>query len=349
MARKPRTGSTGAIRLADVARRAGVSLATASRVLGATSDRVVAPDLRERVQRAAAELGYVPNAHARAMASGRSNVVGLIVQDISDPYFSAIAAGVMREARAAGLLVALADTQRDPEDEVAYATAFRRDRARAIIVCGSRTTDASSSDAVAAELAAFEAEGGRAVAVSQPRLPVDTIAIENRLGAAALARALHGLGYRRFCVLAGPSALVTAGDRAAGFRDGLAQRRTRLASVVHSAFTRDGGYEAMGSALDDGLEADCVFAVNDVMAVGAMACLRERSVELPGVAGFDDISTLRDITPALTTVRIELEDVGAQAARLALQPAGAQLRVQAIPTTVVLRASTPPVQSTQSR
>ena len=207
MARKPRTGSTGAIRLADVARRAGVSLATASRVLGATSDRVVAPDLRERVQRAAAELGYVPNAHARAMASGRSNVVGLIVQDISDPYFSAIAAGVMREARAAGLLVALADTQRDPEDEVAYATAFRRDRARAIIVCGSRTTDASSSDAVAAELAAFEAEGGRAVAVSQPRLPVDTIAIENRLGAAALARALHGLGYRRFCVLAGPSGL----------------------------------------------------------------------------------------------------------------------------------------------
>ena len=346
----------GAIRLADVARRAGVSPATASRVISGTSDRVVAPDLRERVLEAAAELRYVPNAHARAMARGRSNVVGLIVQDIADPYFSSIAAGVMQEARAAGLLVALADTQRQPAQELAYVAAFRRDRARAIIVAGSRTDDATSTDGVAAELAAFEAEGGRAVAVSQPLLPVDTISIQNRHGAAALAQALHGIGYRRFAVLAGPPGLFTAGDRVAGFRDGLARCGTRLHSeeLFPSEFTRDGGYEAMSRALDRATEAECVFAVNDLMALGAMACLRERSVALPddiAVAGFDDIRTLRDVVPALTTVRIALEDVGARAARRALEPHGRHLRAEEIAGTVVIRASTPgrPVQVSSTR
>ena len=347
MARKPRNGSTGVIRLADVARRAGVSLATASRVISATSDRVVAEALRERVLRAAAELGYTPNPHAQAMARGRSNLVGLIVQDIADPYFAAIAAGVMREARAAGLLVALADTQRRSEEELAYVAAFRRDRARAIVVAGSRTASRTSTDGVAAELAGFEAEGGRAVAISQPLLPVDTLSIQNRAGAEALAHALHGLGYRRFLVLAGPPSLLTAGDRLAGFRDGLAQHGIRLLDedVVNSEFTRDGGFSAMGRALDAGVADGCVFAVNDVMAVGAMACLRARGVALPdaiAVAGFDDIITLRDITPALTTVRVPLEDVGARAARLALQPAGRQLQLQEIAGSVVLRASTPP-------
>jgi LacI family transcriptional regulator len=346
MARKPRNASSGVVRLADVAGRAGVSLATASRVVSGTTERVVAEDLRERVLRAAAELGYVPNATAQAMARGRSNLVGLIVHDISDPYFSTVAAGVMREARAAGLLVTLADTQRRPGEELSYAAAFRRDRARAIIVAGSRTTARESTDRLAGELAAFEAEGGRAVAISQPRLPVDTIAIENRSGAAALAHALHDLGYRRFVVLAGPPEMLTAADRLAGFREGLAQRGSRLLAedIVHSDFTRDGGYEATGRVLDQGSEAECVFAVNDVMAVGAMACLRDRSVALPGdmaVAGFDDIITLRDITPSLTTVQVPLEDVGARAARLVLQPAGREVRVEEIACRVVIRASTP--------
>jgi LacI family transcriptional regulator len=347
MARKQKPGPAAVVRLEDVARRAGVSSATASRAINGTSGRVVGADLRERVLQAAAELGYMPNAHAQAMARGRANAVGLVVHDIADPYFSSVAAGVMRAAKAEGLLVTLASTQRSQEEELSYVAAFRREKARAIVIVGSRSNDRTVADRLAAELAAFEAEGGRAVAVSQPRLPVDTIAIQNREGATALALALHDLGYRSFAVLGGPEDLLTGVDRVTGFREGLAQRGTRLAAgdVVYGGFTRDGGYESMERYLDAGGDAECVFAANDVMAVGAMACLRDRGVALPGgvaVAGFDDIVTLRDITPSLTTVRVALEDVGVRATELALGEAGRRARTETVSCEVVLRASTPP-------
>ncbi|MEU8299952.1 LacI family DNA-binding transcriptional regulator [Micromonospora sp. NPDC048909] len=339
---------TGSVTLHDVARRAGVSLATASRALNGSANRVVGEKLRERVLQAAAELRYSPNAHAQAMARGRTNIVGLSLHDIADPYFSAVAAGVMREAEAHGLLVTMASTERRPRAESDYVGAFRRHWASVVIVVGSRTDDRAATDRLADELAAFEAEGGRAVAVSQPRLPVDTISIDNDAGARDLGQALHDLGHRRFAVLSGPADLVTATERVTGFREALARRGARLAPehVVPGPFTRDGGYQAMQQLLDLSPDVSCVFAVNDVMAVGAMAALRDRGLELPAamaIAGFDDIATLRDVNPGLTTVRIPLEEIGALAVRLALEDDVERPRLRRIGGEVVLRASTPRV------
>jgi LacI family transcriptional regulator len=196
------------------------------------------------------------------------------------------------------------------------------------------------------ELAAFEAEGGRAAAVSQPRLPIDTVAIDNIAGARELASALVRLGYREFGMLAGPRGLLTAIDRADGFTRGLLEHGVAPAAddVTHCDFTRDGGYAAMAKLLDAGRRVECVFAVNDVMAVGAIACLRDRGLRVPddvAVAGFDDIPTLRDITPALTTVRLPLADIGAAAATMVLAPPADKPKVESIAATVVVRASTP--------
>jgi LacI family transcriptional regulator len=312
--------------LHDVARRAGVSVATASRALNGSVNRVVGAELRERVLRVATELGYAPNAHAQAMARGRTNVIGLVLHDIADPYFSTIAAGVMHEANARGFLVTMASTERAPAAEVDYVRTFRRHLVSAIIIVGSRTDDRAGTDRLADELAVFEADGGRAMAVTQPRLPVDTVVIDNRGGARDLAYALHDLGHRRFAMLAGPRGVLTATERAAGFRAALQRCGSPLpeANVVTGEFTRDGGYHAMIHLLDAGAEFSCVFAVNDVMAMGAMAALRERGIDLPGgmaVAGFDDIDVLRDVTPALSTVRLPLHEVGVQAVRLLLDDA----------------------------
>ncbi|TYC06674.1 LacI family transcriptional regulator [Micromonospora sp. WP24] len=337
---------TGSVTLHDVARRAGVSLATASRALNGSANRVVGEELRERVLRAAAELRYSPNAHAQAMARGRTNIVGLSLHDIADPYFSAVAAGVMRAAETHGLLVTMASTERRPGAETDYVGAFRRHWASVVVVVGSRTDDRAATDQLAEELAAFEAEGGRAVAVSQPRLPVDTISIDNHAGARDLGHTLHDLGHRRFAVLAGPTDLLTASERVAGFREALAHHGGRLAAehVVSGPFTRDGGYAAMQRLLDRSPDVTCVFAVNDVMAVGAMAALRDQGVELPGgmaIAGFDDIATLRDVNPGLTTVRIPLEEIGALAVRMALDDGVERPRVHRVAGEVVVRASTP--------
>jgi LacI family transcriptional regulator len=312
------------------------------------STRVVGEGLRDKVLEAAVELNYTPNAAAQAMVRGHVDMVGVVVSDIADPYFSSIAAGVIQRAEDEGLLVALSSTLRRPDHESEYVAAFRRQRMRAIILVGSRTTDRTQLARLRAEVQRFSSSRGRVAAISQRRLPVDTVVVENRAGAQALAAALVGQGYRRFAVLAGPAELLTAVDRLEGFRSGLARHKIKLddRDVVHGEFTRDGGYDAMSELLRRNADIACVFAVNDVMAVGAMAALRDHRVALPkriAVAGFDDIATLRDVRPRLTTVRVDLEQLGRTALELALSEPGRAPRTRRAPVEVVLRESTPPL------
>jgi len=334
-----------ATRLEDVARLAGVSLSTASRVLNG-STRQVSAEMSRRVLEAARKLGYTPNVHAQAVARGTSNLVGLVVHDIADPYFSSIAAGVMRVADEHGLVVTVCNTIRDPDREIGYVALLRAQRARAVILVGSRFTDKELLTRLANEIDAFRRGGGRVACVSQRKLAADTVLPENRAGARALARDLVGLGHRRFAVLAGPETMLTARDRLAGFRDGLAAAGISLErdQIVHGAFTRDGGYAAAEELIRRGLDVTCVFAVNDVMAVGAIAAFRAHGVTVPAdvsVAGFDDIVTLRDLVPSLTTVHLPLEEMGVEAARLAFGPEpGDTPRLVRVPGEVVLREST---------
>jgi LacI family transcriptional regulator len=333
------------VTLADVARRAGVSVATASRVLHGSSTRRVRPELSTKVVEAAAALDYLPNLQAQAVARGRTDVVGLVVHDIADPYFSTIAAGAMRAADERRLTVTLGSTLRSPQRELEYVATLRAQRARAVILAGSRFADRGHIDQLAGELDAFRASGGRVAVISQHRLGVDTVMPENRAGARSLARELLALGHRRFAVLAGPTSLLTARDRLAGFKEGLREQDITLEreDVLHGAFTRDGGYEAAAQLLDRASAATCVFAVNDVMAVGAMAAMRERGVTVGrelSVAGFDDIAWLRDVTPALTTVRMPLEQMGADAVRMVLDDEPSEPRVLRVHGKVVLREST---------
>lgn len=332
------------VTLAEVAQQAGVSLATASRVLNG-STRQVSDQLRDRVMDTAREMGYLPNASAQALARNSSVLVGLLVHDISDPYFSSIAAGVTRVAEEAGLVVVLGTTNRNPRREIELLYTLRAHRARAVVIAGSRTTDRASSALLAAEIEAFTAQGGRVACVSQAKLPTDTVVPGNRAGARALARELTALGHRRFAVLAGPTDLVVARDRVSGFKAGLADGGIELApsAIIEGAFTRDGGYDAAGALLTARTGATCVFAVNDVMALGAMAALREHGLSVPedvSVAGFDDIPTLRDLVPALSTVRLPLEDMGERAARLVLDEGQPTPRTVRVAGDVVLRAST---------
>ncbi len=336
------------VTLQDVANRAGVSLSTASRVLSDGSRRVGKP-LADRVQQAMAELGYTANLQARAVATGQSAMIGVVVHDIADPYFSSIAAGLIEIAEARGLLVCMSSTAATEAAERDYVALMHAQRARAVILVGSRSDDAQAIEALRAEIAAFTGSGGRTVCVGQDLLGVDTILPENTAGAEALAKALAAVGHRRFAVLAGPPGLLTARDRLDGFRAGLAAWSVTLdpARVVHGAFTRDGGYEAMSTILAAGEPfPDCVFAVTDVMAVGALARLRAGGIEVPAgiaVAGFDDILTLRDVYPPLTTVRLPLKRMGQMAAELILSDADTgRPRVIPVPGEVILRESTVP-------
>lgn len=336
----------GRPRLQDVAARAGVSLATASRVLNGSS-RTPAPALVERVRAAAAELGYVVNAQAQALAKARTGLLGLVVQDISDPYFSSIAAGAQAQARPHGLQLLLASTDRDPAAEREAVDAFAAHRADAIVVVGTRWT--GDDDAALAEaLGRYAAAGGRAVVVGQPLGEAAVVRPPNAPGSRALAEALLGQGHRRFVVVTGPDRVVTARERADAFTAAAEAGGGHVEpAVVAGQFSRDGGYGAAAEVTRltrDGAGRPCVFAVTDVMAIGLIAGLRDAGLAVPRdvlVAGFDDIPTLRDHVPALTTVRVPLEEIGRRAVLVALGEADeAGEGDPALATQVLLREST---------
>jgi LacI family transcriptional regulator len=333
------------VTLQDVADRAGVSLTTASRVVNDGSRRV-GRDLADRVRLAVSELGYTANLQARAVATGQSSMVGVALRDISDPYFSSIAAGLIDVTGAKRLLVCMTSTAADEDAEREYVALMRAQRARAVVLIGSRSDNVRARDALRAELAAFTRSGGRAACIGQDLLGVDTVRPENRAGADALARALAAHGHRSFAVLAGPRGLLTGQERTEGFRDGLKAWSVALQPywVVHGELSRDGGYQAMSEILAAGEPLpDCVFAVSDIMALGALARLRAAGIAVPGdiaLAGFDDIPTLRDVYPPLTTVRLPLKQLGEIAGRLVLGDDVRQPRVVPVPGEVVLRDST---------
>lgn len=333
-----------AVTLQDVARRAGVSLATASRVVNG-SERTPGREISERVRAAAADLGYVANVPAQALARASTQLIGLIVRDISDPYFSLITHGVQVAAHECGRQVLVANTGMDPADEHDAVLAFLAHRAEAIIVVGSRWDDGRDR-AVRDELARHAQQGGRIAVVGQPLAFGRAIAPENRAGAAALAQALVAQGHRDFAVLCGPEALLTARERTEGFVTALGEHGIKPVETVPGGFSRDGGYEAAEQLAATAFPRDaslCVFAVNDVMAIGAIAAFRDRGLRVPDdvqVAGFDDIPTLRDFVPGLTTVRLPLDEIGRSAVRLVLEDSDVAASEISVAGEVVLREST---------
>lgn len=328
--------------LDDVARQAGVSLATASRVLNGSTRRV-ADAYRDRVSAAAESLGYSANLSAQATARGTSAVVSLVVADIADPYFGQIAAGVAREAAAAGLHVTIAVAGRDAEREAEVVRMLRGQRPHTVILATSRAGEGMPVE-LRREVEAVTDAGGRVVALGAQVDPATALPIANAAGASSLARALARRGYARAILLGAASGIRTSDDRLDGFRRGFEAGGGEIVAVRRGAFTREAGEEQMRAALSNGVpRGTLVFGVSDVVAIGAMAAVRAANRVIGAdiaVAGFDDIPTARDVTPGLSTVRLPLEEIGARALRLALDAPAAVSGALREPE-VVLRASTP--------
>jgi LacI family transcriptional regulator len=336
-----------AVTLGDVARRAGVSQPTASRVLNGSA-RQVNEVYRQRVLSAARELGYTPNLSAQAVARGTSRTIALVISAISDAYFSEMAASILRQAQNVGLGVSIAVTDRSVTRELELVREVRGHRPRAIILAGTGYVDPPSYTALVDELRRYEAAGGRVVLISRSDLPFEQVAFDNHEGARKLAGRLAELGYRRCLIVGSGTPLLAMRQRVEGFIAGLAEAGLEQPAdlVFHPDFTRDGSRKLIES-LDEAVLADTelIFAVTDDLALGILAGLRARGLAVPGdisVAGFDDIKTLTDIVPQLTTVHVPLDEVAADAIYRATVPK-AELRRRTIPTHPIIRESTPPL------
>ncbi|WP_037571114.1 LacI family DNA-binding transcriptional regulator [Phaeacidiphilus oryzae] len=306
--------------LADVAARAGVSSATVSRVLN--GNYPVAERTRERVLAAVTELHYVVNAHARALAASRSDVIGVVVNDISDPYFGTMADAVQGEAAAADLLALICSTAGSPEEELRYVRLLLRQRVRSIVLTGGRREDPG----YLAELTALlrqAADGDTDVVLcGRPPLPgthAVALQFDDRYGVAELTRHLLDAGHRRVACIEGPERNSTAAARLAGYREAMGGLATR---VLPGGFDRESGYRAARALLAEpaGERPTAIVAANDLAALGVLAAARESGVRVPqdlSVAGYDDIPFAADAYPALTTVYVPLTEAGTRAGRLA--------------------------------
>jgi LacI family transcriptional regulator, galactose operon repressor len=356
-----------AVTLADVAARAGVSSATVSRVLN--GNYPVAGSTRERVQRAVEELDYVVNGQARALAAATSDLIGVLVNDVADPFFGLLASALQGEIGAGaaepgggGKLAVVCNTGGSPEAELTYLTLLERQRAAGVVLTGGAVESEEHTAAVTARLARLAASGTRIVLCGRPPLelpegtpPVTTVAFDNRGGARRLTEHLLSLGHRRIGCVTGPVERSTTrhrleGHRAAlaahGMGPGTAAGEQALRLTVHGGYDRASGYDAALELLRRDAGITAIVAANDTVALGVCAALRDRGLDVPGdvsVAGFDDLPFSVDASPALTTVRIPLQEAGARAGRLVMgrqaPPPGA---VATVTTDLMVRASTAP-------
>lgn len=301
------------VRLIDVAERAGVSIATASRSLnGATG---VSQAVAERVRAVAELMGYVANPHARSLAGLQQPSVGLVVGDIADPYFTEIAAGVIQAAAPSETLVQISHAA-DPAELVAQVRHLRAARIGAIIVAGSGRAESQEDDALRRELDGFREAGGRVAVIGRHALDADAVLPDNVGGGRLAARHVLQLGHRRVAVIAGPPGLTAVADRLTGVA---AELGDHMLWLGHHPFDRDGGSAGTRELLSVAPDATAIIALSDVMALGVMAELRHRAVAVPGdmsVVGFDDIAAAAELSPALTTVRLDMRDLGVVAFQL---------------------------------
>lgn len=294
----------------DVARRARVSKSTVSRVLtGATG---VSEETRSRVLAASRDLGYRPNALARTLSTGRSKVIGLVVSDITNPFFPEVARGIEDVAAMYNYSVILCNTDSQPGKEESYVRVLLEKGVDGIIFTSVRMGETNLTDLTRRGVPFVLA--GRTLA-SHPAWSVE---VDNFLGGCLATEHLIHLGHREIAFIGGPPGVSSAEARLSGYQQALARHRLELdpALLLEGDFRHQGGLAAARKLFSSGTAPTAVFAANDFMALGVLEALRELRLAVPGevsVVGFDDIALAAPVD--LTTVAQPRYDLGAIAAR----------------------------------
>jgi LacI family transcriptional regulator len=295
------------------------------------------------------DLGYVGNAHARALLTSTSGTVGVILHDVSDPYFAEVVRCIQEVAGQEDRLVVICNSLREPNREITYIEMLRAHRVDAVIMAGGHILDDEYVMALREQALQLRNQGSRLVLCGRHPVRADAVVPDNTVGAARLVRHLLDKGHRRIAHLSGPPNFSTTQDRIEGYLGAHAAYGVDPDPdlVVMGEFSREGGRHAVERLLGADARFTAVFAANDLAAVGAIAGLREAGLRVPedvSVAGFDDVPVARDVTPALTTTRVPMVEMGRQSMRLALRPAGAPHEVVRLETQLVERESvtTPP-------
>ena len=304
--------------IAEVAREAGVSSQTVSRVINKRPD--VSPETRQRVQLVIKRLGYQPSALARGLASRRTRTLGLITADFSDYFFTQVIAGAEVEARKHDYFFMLGSTERNLQDEPEYIRLLTEHHVQGILFARPSTEPDNR------HLLGLLRDGVPVVTTAYHLADADltVVDVDNEDGAQQATRYLLECGRRQIAMIAGPTTWKSVNDRSQGYRLALEEAGVPYdpGLVAEGDWSYGSGYQTMQEILARGLSFSGLFAQNDQMAIGAIRALREAGRRVPqdvAVVGYDDIPAAEYCDPPLTTIRQPMREVGEVATRLLIQ------------------------------
>jgi LacI family transcriptional regulator len=320
----------------DVARHAGVSVGTVSNVLN--RPEAVAATTRERVEAAMAELGFVRNASARQLRAGRSQTVGAILMDLSNPFYTELARGIEDRLALDDHTLMLCSSDEDEDREARYLRLFAEQGVRGILVTPFSTTKD--------RLKQLARLGIPAVLIDARSSRISSVGVDNVAGATAAVTHLLDQGHRRIGFVNGPLAIQQCHDRAIGaaaaVRDaGLAPGEVLVQRTV-DPMTADQGQAAARAMLDEAPDVTAIFCVNDIVALGVMRELRLRGLHIPhdvAVVGYDDIHFAAELMTPLTSVRQPMHQLGWTAVDLLMRDSAEVQHVQFTPELIVRQSS----------
>jgi DNA-binding LacI/PurR family transcriptional regulator len=324
----------------DVAREAGVSTTTVSHVLNGT--RSVAEPTRQRVQAAIERLSYEVNSLAQSLRSDRSQTIGLLVTDISNPFFTSLVRGVEDVANAADYSVMLCNTDEKPDKELTYLRMLRRKRVDAILMASTGVPQPLVDQLIGLgfPLVYFDRPA--------PGAASDTVVVDNIGGARDAVAHLLQLGHRRVGVISGLSGVGTTDERLDGYMRAMAEHRLPVdQALIRLGNSRlDGGFREMLALLDLPTPPTAVFTTNNLMTLGALGALQSRQVSVPdemAIVGFDDFEWAAVLRPRLTAVAQPTYEIGSTATRMLIERiesrGGPEPRRVVLPTRLIVRES----------
>jgi len=331
----------------EVALKAGVSIATVSRVINDKGP--VAVETRQRILAAIEQLRYVPHGAARSLITNQTDTIGVLLPDLYGEFFSEVIRGVDLAARRNGFHVLISGFHSDRAEIEAVLRALRG-RVDGLIVL-SPDVDAQGLRRNLPEtlpVVLLNTPVHRPVRAQGNGVAFDAINVDNHGGAFAMVRHLAALGHRRIALIRGPAENADARERLRGYRDALRAEgiAPSPALEIPGDFSEDSGYRAGRQLLNLEPRPDAVFAANDSMAIGCLFALREAGVEVPGdvaLAGFDDIPIARYVTPSLSSVHVPIAELGTRAMERLLHAVehknAHERRQETVPTTLVVRGS----------
>lgn len=328
-----------------VAQRAGVSTATVSRTINGTAK--VSEETAGRVRAAIQELNFYPNTNARALGSGRSSLYGLIISDITNPFFPEIAKAFEDVAVEHGQEVLMANTNYDPARMEMCVRRMLQRKVDGVAILTSEMDDKLVKVLSGRNIPIVFLDSG------SPGPGISVVRINYAAGVDQGMDHLLSLGHRRFAFISGPLNLASALTRFRAFNDGLARNHliTHQALMQEGNHRVDGGHDAMARILESGARPTAVMASNDLTAIGAMGAIYEHGLRVPedvSVLGYDDIQLSAFTQPALTTVRLPRDEIARIAFRALYRPRSQSMskpiggEEHFVHSTLVMRKSTGP-------